>query len=157
MGILSRISGFFGRRPTRLPPSSGYTPISLPTPVAPSQPTSAPPTQVQPDEDEATKFLKSGSWLFVSSSNVHEWRYLWEDEVLEVEFLSGSIYQYYGVSMDTARDFFNTLSPGRFVWHILRAQGYDYTLLSGVSTKKTGRQKPNVIRPVGGYAPPAKS
>ncbi len=96
------------------------------------------------------EFIYSSSWLTVGSSNVEAWRWLPDEDninfgTLEVEFKDGSIYQYYNVEYQTARDFYDVSSggsPGRFVWNRLR-DVYDYARVNGPSHQRT---KPNVIR-----------
>jgi hypothetical protein len=103
------------------------------------------------EDDEIGNFLLSGTWLQAASSNVEAWRYEWGAQVLEVEFKDGSVYNYYDVPPGVARAFYNSDSPGRFVWRSLRDQ-YDYVRLFGPSRERT---KPTVVRtrPDVGQAP----
>lgn len=51
----------------------------------------------------------------VASSNISSIGYDPGTETLEVEFLSGSIYQYYNVSQNTYDELMNSGSKGRFL------------------------------------------
>lgn len=94
-----------------------------------------------PNED----WLLSGTWLHLASSNVHAIRYLYDEQILEVEFKKGpAFYQYFSVGPETASDMTLTDSPGRFVWQRLRDR-FPYVKLSGVSGKGLVRP-PSVIR-----------
>lgn len=75
------------------------------------------------DEEEAKAFRE---WHVLSSSNVGETRYLAEEKILEIRFLSNYYYQYFEVPAEIFRDFIVASSPGRFVWNVIRANGYDY-------------------------------
>lgn len=92
--------------------------------------------------DEIDEFILSGQWLYTASSNVQAWHYLAEQQILEVEFLDNSVYQYYKVPFDVAKRFYLTDSPGRFVWNHLRDK-YDYTQVMAGSGKRKG---PQVVR-----------
>src|SRR5581483_3223601 len=65
---------------------------------------------VDPDE-----VLLSGRYLYVQSSNVYRLRYLYDEQRLEVEFLSGGYYEYLNVPPEVARDFVLAESFGKFV------------------------------------------
>lgn len=95
------------------------------------------------------EWLFGGYWLTVASSNVDEIRYLYDARILEVKYLWGGVYQYYQVDEQTARQCYDTDSPGRFVWRTFRASEsrFPYVFLPGVSEKKTS-YAPNVIRPL---------
>lgn len=91
-------------------------------------------------------WLEDGSWLYTASSDVEAIRYIIEDQLLEVEFKTGSYYQYFDVPPEVAKRFYNTDSPGRFVWSHLR-DVYPFVLLSGPSRKVAkDLQKPTVVR-----------
>lgn len=92
-------------------------------------------------------WLLSASWLHVASSNVHAIRYLYDEQILEVEFKDGSYYQYYSCPPETASDMHDTDSPGRFVWNRLRDR-YPYAKLTGVSAAQRLKRPPSVIRSV---------
>ena len=51
----------------------------------------------------------------VSSSNVADIGYDPETQVLEVGFLSGSVYQYFSVPPDVHEEFMNASSMGKFL------------------------------------------
>ncbi|MFZ2283545.1 MAG: KTSC domain-containing protein [Lutibacter sp.] len=57
-----------------------------------------------------------------SSSNVARISYDSSSSTLEVEFLNGSIYQYYGVPENVWSDFKNTGSKGQFIHQNLKGQ-----------------------------------
>lgn len=90
-------------------------------------------------------WLLSGTWLHMASSNVFAIRYLYDEQILEVEFHDGSYYQYYSVPPETASDFHDAGSPGRFVWNRLRDR-YPYAKLTGVSAAQRLKRPPTVIR-----------
>lgn len=95
-----------------------------------------------PNED----WLLSGTWLHLASSNVEAIRYLYDEQLLEVEFKGPAYYQYFAVPPETASDMTTTDSPGRFVWNRLRDR-FPYVKLTGVSAiKGTKRPGPSVIR-----------
>lgn len=83
-----------------------------------------------PSEDERT--LVGGYEIPVTSSNVASIQWHWGetnsagspyyDPRLFVRFNNGSLYQYTGVSLQTALDFLHSASKGRFVWQKLRDQ-----------------------------------
>lgn len=139
MTLISRLKSLVGFPAREV--STQVTPVTVPTPTQ-QQPPQEPPVSTDP----AIQFLQSGEWLLVGSTNVAEWRYLWEDQILEVEFLTGGVYQYYDVPVPVARGFYYTSSPGRYVWQFLRDR-YPYAKLEGVST--TRKRKPQVIRTLG--------
>jgi len=61
----------------------------------------------------------------VSSSNIASIGYDRENMVLEVEFLSGSVYQYYHVPESIYIGFMNAPSHGRYLnWNIKGAYRY---------------------------------
>ena len=110
-------------------------------PVQP--PPAAPPPLLNED------FLHSSTWLHLASSNVEATRYLWDSEVLEVEFKGtdrhgeGYLYQYFNVPPNVAHDFTLTSSPGRFVWSHLRDR-YPYVRIHGFAG--TAPRTPTVVR-----------
>ena len=91
--------------------------------------------------------MLSGEWLSVGSSNVSAIRYLHDEQILEVEFLSGDFYDYFHVPNEVAKAMAGTSSPGRFVWSFLR-DVYDYALILKGDKKPKGRYPRNasVIR-----------
>jgi hypothetical protein len=88
--------------------------------------------------------LISGDWINVGSTNVDRFR--WEFRgggILTVQFLDGSIYDYFDVPLTVAAAFVASDSAGRFVWNVLRGEGYRFRLVS----KGAGARKPTrVIR-----------
>lgn len=97
--------------------------------------------------DVIDEFILAGEWLTVASSNVEAWHWLSADGqlnngLLEVEFKSGAIYNYYDVPYSVARAFYETDSPGRFVWNHLR-DVYGYARVIASSGPRKG---PSVIR-----------
>jgi hypothetical protein len=74
-------------------------------------------------------WLLSGTWLHLASSNVEATRYLWNDQILEIQYKgvdpsgNGYIYQYMSISPEEADDFIRSASPGRWVWSELRELG----------------------------------
>jgi hypothetical protein len=62
----------------------------------------------------------------VSSSTIAAIGYDEETGTLEVEFVSGTVYRYRGVSQDVFEDFRAALSKGRFFnWHIKDAYPWE--------------------------------
>lgn len=80
----------------------------------------------------------NGAWVKLNSSNVDEIRYVAQDKALEVRFLDkgkGSAhYRYLDVPASVFLRFLETDSPGRFVWNVLRADGYRYQRLDASAT-----------------------
>ena len=62
----------------------------------------------------------------VVSSNIASIGYDPESLILEVEFLNGSVYQYFDVPQQVYIDFINAESKGRFLWQYIR-DVYEYT------------------------------
>jgi len=62
----------------------------------------------------------------VVSSNIASIGYDPETFILEVEFHSGGIYQYFDVPQQVYIDFVNAESKGRFLWQYIR-DVYEYT------------------------------
>jgi hypothetical protein len=96
--------------------------------------------------DEIATVLEA-RWTVLASSNVNEIRYLWQDKILEVEFLSGALYQYFQVPVEVFLEFLRAGSPGRFVWNYLR-DVYEYARMDMGTAKKTQPypRNANVIR-----------
>jgi len=61
----------------------------------------------------------------VRSSNVSAIGYDPEQAVLEVQFLDGSVYQYYDVEEEVHQEFMTAPSKGRFLWQFIR-DVYEY-------------------------------
>jgi hypothetical protein len=100
-------------------------------------------------EPKTQAWLRSGDWLHVFSSNVSALRYLWPAQNLQVEYLDGAIYEYYGVEPAVAVDFTYALSPGRYRWHVLGdprwgTTRYDYKRIK--EGRKGARPAPRVAR-----------
>lgn len=68
-----------------------------------------------------------GNRIGVYSSNVASIGYGVDEEILEVEFHSGAVYQYHDVPEDVWESFQTAPSKGRFVWTELRSYGADDT------------------------------
>lgn len=62
----------------------------------------------------------------VSSSNVASIGYDPSNSTLEVEFLNGNTYEYYGVPESIYNDFMNADSKGRFLDQQIKKMGYQY-------------------------------
>ncbi|WP_420618849.1 KTSC domain-containing protein [Candidatus Poriferisocius sp.] len=62
----------------------------------------------------------------VSSSNIKAIGYDVPTETLEVEFLSGWVYQYYGVSQSVHGEFMKSQSKGRFLNQYIK-NAYPYS------------------------------
>ena len=62
----------------------------------------------------------------VSSSNIASIGYDESSETLEVEFLSGAIYQYYGVPLNLYEEIMLASSKGRFL-HVYIKNAYPYS------------------------------
>jgi hypothetical protein len=107
-------------------------------------------TDTQPLLTPNEQIAVGGDWVQMASSNVDEIRYLAADAILEVIFLNGYHYQYYRVPPQVFLDFLQTDSPGRFVWNVLRADGYEYARLGAGAfpVYRTGNVRPtaNVVR-----------
>lgn len=58
--------------------------------------------------------------ISVSSSNIGSIGYDESENVLEVEFLDGSVYQYFGVPHEIYEGFINAGSHGEFLWAHIR-------------------------------------
>lgn len=76
---------------------------------------------------DADGWVETGNWVNVKSSNVARIRYDAEDHELYVDFKTAS-YIYYNVPKHVAKNMFNAISMGRFVWRRLRNR-YPYARL----------------------------
>lgn len=63
----------------------------------------------------------------VDSSNIYSIG--WEDNILEVEFRSGAVYEYEDVSEQVFDDFRDAESKGKFFWRNIRF-AYNYRRIS---------------------------
>lgn len=128
---------------------------SLFRPKAKPQPYNSAVAPVQPEEDilealpatPADQWAYSGTELFLASSWVDSVRYFWNERILEVVFKRknglGAVVQYNDVEPELAKGFYDTDSPGRYVWRHFYHR--DYVLLAGVTPYVS--PKSNVIRP----------
>lgn len=71
----------------------------------------------------ADPFVFEGEFLPCSSSNVAAAQYHVDASKLMVEFLNGSAYLYYPISVDKAAEFYNAGSKGGWCWTNLRVRG----------------------------------
>lgn len=74
---------------------------------------------------EVEEFLYDAKFLPVHSSNVAGTQYFFDKEELVVDFLDGSSYKYYDVTLQEAEDFTKAQSKGGWVWDVLRVRGSD--------------------------------
>jgi len=81
--------------------------------------------------DPIEEWILDRSWRFVTSSNVEAIRYLYDEQILEVEFQYNRYYQYYNVPVDVAKAMYMTNSPGVFVNDVL--VDYSFTNLPALS------------------------
>lgn len=109
-------------------------------------------TSAQPMFSPEEQSALGGGWHQMASSNVDEIRYLMAERILEVIFHNNYHYSYFNVPASVYLDFLKTDSPGRFVWRVLRADGYEYARIgSGViPVFPTGNvtRTANVMRPL---------
>ncbi len=66
----------------------------------------------------------------VQSRSLASVRYNPETSTLEIEFLNGSIYQYFGVPRDVYENLLNAASKGSYFDQYVRKAGYHYTKVS---------------------------
>lgn len=122
-------------------------PSTVPTPYPDYSGIDTPPDGPLSPEETA---VLNREWHQMASSNVDEVRYIADEELLEVAFLNGYYYQYYNVPPKVFLAFLQTNSPGRFVWNVLRADGYEYARIGSgaLPVYETGnvRQTANVTR-----------
>lgn len=88
------------------------------------------------------QIVSTGEPVYLGSTNVKQVWWFAEAERLFVEFLDGSLYSYEGVPLAIAVGMVETDSPGRYVWNVLRPNGYAYRRL----VKGSAKAKPQVIR-----------
>ena len=81
--------------------------------------------------DPVEEWTFDRSWRFVTSSNVEAIRYLYDEQILEVEFQYNRYYQYYNVPVDVAKAMYRSNSPGVFVNDVL--VDYSFTNLPALS------------------------
>lgn len=82
-------------------------------------------------EDPVQAWTLDRSWRFVTSTNVEAIRYLYDEQILEVEFQYNRYYQYYNVPVDVAKAMYMSNSPGVFVNDVL--VNYSFTNLPALS------------------------
>jgi len=66
----------------------------------------------------------------VQSSHIASVGYERDSSTLEVEFLNGSVYQYFGVPESIFEGLVNAPSKGSFLHHNVKAVGYSYTRIA---------------------------
>lgn len=75
------------------------------------------------------KTIKGGNFVDripVSSSNVASIGYDESTSTLEVEFLSGRIYHYYGIPKHVYESFIDADSKGKYLNNYIKKAGYSY-------------------------------
>lgn len=87
--------------------------------------------------------LVAGEPIHLGSSNVGSVWYHWQASRLFVRFLDGSLYCYEAVPLEVAAGMIETDSPGRYVWTVLRGNGYAHKLLEKGTIRNP---RPQVIR-----------
>jgi KTSC domain len=111
-----------------------------------SKPQPAPPPMATPVNED---FLHSGTWLTMASSNVEAIRFIWDAQILQVEFKGedkhgqGYLYDFFDVPASVAHGFTLTSSPGRYHWNHIRDR-YQYIRLHGA--RASAPKTPNVVR-----------
>lgn len=63
----------------------------------------------------AEKWIETGQWVWVKSSNVAGISYSAHKKTLTVQFIGGGIYDYFDVPKTVAKDLFNAPSIGKFL------------------------------------------
>jgi hypothetical protein len=63
----------------------------------------------------------------VSSSNISSIGYEESTATLEVGFLSGKVYQYYGVPLEVYQGFISAGSHGTYLNQVIKKGGYPYS------------------------------
>lgn len=105
------------------------------------------------DPTHNESILLAGLPVHMGSTNVQEIWYNWQGEFpkLFVRFLDGSLYSYNDCTLTMAVGMVETMSPGRYVWNVLRIEfptkgsgSKTYTPL--VKGERKGKQKPQVVR-----------
>ncbi len=66
----------------------------------------------------------------VQSSNLASIGYEPDTSMLEIEFLTGSIYQYFGVPQAVYEELMNASSKGSYFYHQVREAGYSYVKIA---------------------------
>lgn len=117
----------------KLPSDSPYIPTAVPVGDE------AIPELAGREPTHNEQVLIAGEPIAVGSSNVDEFWWSWQNRRLFVRFLDGSLYAYEGVGLDVARGMIETDSHGRYVWNVLRAQGFPYRQLEKGGARRKGR------------------
>lgn len=89
------------------------------------------------------RVLIGGEPIKAGSTNVDEFWWVWQERRLYVRFLDGSLYAYDGVGLAVAVGMIETDSHGRYVWNVLRADGYPYRKVAAATGP---RRAPRVVR-----------
>jgi len=63
----------------------------------------------------------------VQSRNLSSVGYDISASTLEIEFLKGGVYQYYGVPVHVYESLLNAVSKGSYFYHNIRNGGYSYS------------------------------
>jgi len=74
--------------------------------------------------DAAEKLLYSGEWIYTpASSNVASFKWIKDNEELQVTYKDGSVYGYFDMTWPEAVTFLHADSKGKQVWDQLRRRG----------------------------------
>lgn len=95
------------------------------------------------DVDDLAAYVLGGEgWIHLSSTNVGAIKYLWEQEILEVEFQDERYYQYFQVPPEMFLAFLRADSPGRFVWDTFRrGNDHGYVRIGWGGSRPTGDRR----------------
>lgn len=94
----------------------------------------------------ALEWLLDGEWMSVNSTNVDRIRYFAGDMTLDVEFHSGSWYEYFEVPPEIAAGMYSANSKGRYVWNWLRDVYPFRRLRKGTKPSLRYPRHPRVVR-----------
>lgn len=92
--------------------------------------------------DDETRRMMLGEQIDVQSSNVAWFRFFDAEELLQIGYKDGSVYQYEPVRREMALDLLRAGSKGIWIWDHLRVRGtvfgfqVPYSFLDGPSTVK---------------------
>ncbi len=75
------------------------------------------------------EMVGDAEWHDLTSSNVRRIRWGSSDQILQVQFHSGDIYEFLDVELEVYRGYLTTHSPGQYHWHTIRGMGYSYAKL----------------------------
>jgi hypothetical protein len=120
-------------------------------PLYANDPEYVPPDALPPDRpevfyDDLTEFLFGAKWLNVSSSNIRAIQYHDKEELLYIEYISGAIYGYTGVTVDEAMDFASAPSKGRWRWQHLPVSRNNYFIVTAASTSLPKHAQSGAVR-----------